>query len=577
MKKRANEIVNLSQQLGDDSNHSYPDFDSMWMRIEAARNEQGELKTSATSLHTRALFRGRRLAGLSVAVFILLATPALAYMTGNWDFIYHSGVKSALQHGFGQQLDKTVTNNDVTFTIDTAVSDDNGTALLYSLDTGDKKERTWIFDHLELKDSKGDSIARIGGVEAMTSRINSDRSSYSHAWDEGSGTYKGILETPWTFSGNEADVQLQARGLKAYDYVGIPIALDPHQTGVQSFPIHAGGIKELNVQFVQGEKGHVLLKYSFSYTDDSIFNIVAPQIQVKMGEKTVERTGYKMSRPIVIEGAQEWGTQESYSMDKLLQSGTSFEFVYGVKGSHIEGEWNIGTLTLNKEKSLQASITRDLNMPIRSVQGDSIIRKLIIRPTAVKLEVENKQAFRRLPYRKISLLVNGQKLQGAQTFEYANTPSHGYKQVFAFTVPPDLRLTEDTPIQLLLEHEIEEYTDYKKPIKLKDITDEKKVMRVDIEGYPLNVSYYTKDGDLYVENESENQKFSGVTQTFLKRGNERVYGDVLFFQWEENWLDWENSNKFVNVYRGFKGTETELYLYSFEIRHSDREWKVKLQ
>ncbi|MCE5170951.1 DUF4179 domain-containing protein [Paenibacillus profundus] len=575
MKKRTNEIKNLSQQLGDDGNHSYPDFDAMWMRIEAARNAQDKKKTSASS-RTVPLFRGRRLAAvLSAAVFVLLATPVLAYITGKWDFNYLQGVESAIQHGFGQAINKKVTNSGVTFAIDTAVSDDNGTTLLYSLNTGDKQERKWIFDQFDFKDGKGNSIARLDLVQKMN--MQWDKGYYWHNWDEESQTYNGFFETSWTVPGNEANVQLSARGLQAYDYVRVPINLDPHKAEVQTFPIHDGGIEELKVQLVEGGQGQALLKYSVSYTDDSNFNIVGPQIVVKKEGKMVIRSGDKMTRTIVIEGHQEWGVQEGYSSDELLQGDNSFEFVYGVKGSHIEGEWNIGMFTLNKEKAMKASVTRELNIPIHSAQGDSILRKLIIRPTAIKLEVENKKAFRRLPYRDVSLLVNGRKLEGGERLEYANTPSHAYRQVYAFTVQPDLRLTADTPVELLLEHEVEEIEDYKKPIKLTDITDQKKETLVNVEGYPLKVTYYTKNGDLYVENESENLKFSGVSQTYIKQGDERIYGKVLFFQWEKNWLDWESSNKFVNVYRGFKGTDTEIYLYSFNIRHWNREMKVKLQ
>ncbi|MCY9702756.1 DUF4179 domain-containing protein [Paenibacillus alvei] len=578
LEKKTNEATNLSQQLGDEGSHSYPDFEAMWMRIEAARSEQDEQGTSATPLQTKPLFRGRRLAVLSLAAFVLLATPVLAYITMKWDFKNLKGVESAIQHGFGQPINKKVTNSGVTFAIDTAVSDDNGTTLLYSLNTGDKQERKWIFDQFDFKDEKGNSIESLDYVKRVNLNYHWRDGYYWDKWDEESRTYNGFFETSWTVPGNEANVQLSARGLQAYDYVRVPIDLDPHKAEVQTFPVHDGGIEELKVQFVKGGQGQALLKYSVSYTDNSNFNIVGPQIVVKKEGKVVNRSGDKSTRTIEIDGHPEWGVQEGYSSDELLQGGNSFEFVYGVKGSHIEGEWNIGMFTLNKEKAMKASVTRELNIPLHTSQGDSILRKLIIRPTAIKLEVENKKVFHGIPYRSVSLLVNGRKLEGWElTLEYFDTPLYGYRQVFEFPVRPDLRLTADMPVELLLEREIEKINDYKKPIKLTAITDEKKETLVNVEGYPVKVTYYTKNGDLYVENESENLKFSGVSQTYMKQGDERIFGKVLFFQWEENWLDWENSNKYVNVYRGFKGNETEIYLFEFYIRHWDRNLKIKLQ
>ena len=575
LEKRINGITKLFQQLGDEGNHSYPDFEAMWMWIEAARNEQDDRRISAASLQMRPLFHGRRLAVLSVAVFVLLATPVLAYITEKWDFNNRQGVESAIQHGFGQPINKKVTNSSVTFAIDTAVSDDNGTTLLYSLNTGDRQERKWIFDQFDFKDSKGNFIAHLDDVQKM--QMHWGKGYYSHAWDEETQTYNGFFETPWTVPGNETDMQLSVRGLQAYDYVHVPIALDPSKTEVQTFPIHGGGIKELKVQFVEGRKEQVLLKYTVSYTDDSNFNIVGPQIVVKKGGEKVDRTGYKMTDYIEIEGHTEWGAQEGYNLGELLQGSNSFEFVYGVKGSYIEGEWNIGMFTLNKEKALQASVTHDMNIPIRSAQGGSILRKLIIRPTAMKLEVDNKNGFSGLPYKSVSLLVNGRKLEGEETWDYANSPLGAYRKVYTFSTSPDLRLTADAPVELLLEHEFEEIRDYNKLIKLTHITEQKKETLVNVEGYPVKVTYYMKDGDLYVENESENLEYSGASQTYIKQENERIYGEVLFYQWEKNWVDWRNSNKFMNVYRGFKGTETELCLFSFDIRHWDQNLKIKLQ
>ncbi|WP_374018313.1 DUF4179 domain-containing protein [Paenibacillus thiaminolyticus] len=165
MSKEIRVETDLARRLGDEGGHDYPDFDAMWTRIDLARQEP---EAEATRRQGRTMFLcGRRLAILSMVVLVLIATPVVASMSGHWDFTFLPGVKSALNHGFGQTIDKSVTSSGVTFTIDSAMSDDNGTTLLYSFDPGDEEPRGWRFSEVELRTADGEQVVKLNDVQAM--------------------------------------------------------------------------------------------------------------------------------------------------------------------------------------------------------------------------------------------------------------------------------------------------------------------------------------------------------------------------------------------------------------------------
>lgn len=569
MNKETHEEKALARQLGDEVRHTYPDFDAMWVRMEAARQEQ-----EATGSARRKMFpRGRRLAVLSAVALVLIATPVLASMSGQWDFTYRPGLKSALNRGFGQTIDKSVRSGGVTFTVDSAMSDDNGTTLLYSLDPGDKEPREWRFSELELRKADGEQIVQINDIQTM--RMNWKKGYYSHAWDKENKRYNGFFETAWTFDGNETELQLIVRGLQAYDYERTALALDLSQTGVQTFPIQAGGIDTVNIQISREAGGKVLLKSSFTYTDERTASMDLPEIRVKKDGNSIKRAGIRYD-PVQGEHG-DWTTQELYQLDDIHQQGVTFELAYMAPGQKIDGEWNVGTLRLSKEKALNASATRSLDVPFRTTDGDAAVRKLFIRPTGIRVEIEHKKAYGRLPYKKVYLSVGGRKLEGeARIEEDTGTESYPYTQSYLFEAPPDLRLTPDMPMELLLQYEVEQNWHYDQPVMLKNISGEKQTLTMNVGGYPVEWTYYTKNGDLYVESESADKRFGGINQTYYGQGNQRIPGQVIFDSMTGAGFD-DSLNKRVDVYPGFEGTEAELYIYMYLVRHPERELTLKLQ
>ncbi|RJG26913.1 hypothetical protein DQX05_02535 [Paenibacillus thiaminolyticus] len=156
-------------------------------------------------------------------------------------------------------------------------------------------------------------------------------------------------------------------------------------------------------------------------------------------------------------------------------------------------------LRLNKEKALHASAICTLDVPLRTTDGEAVVRKLFIRPTGIRVEIEHCRAYSRLPYKHVYLSVGGRQLEGEEWLTDNTGEGSNYLQTYLFEAPPDLRLTADLPMELLLQYEVEEIWDDKQPILLSNISDEKQTLTTDVGGYPVKWTYYKQNGDLYVE------------------------------------------------------------------------------
>ncbi|MGG3839413.1 DUF4179 domain-containing protein [Paenibacillus thiaminolyticus] len=567
MNKETRVETDLARRLGDEEGHGYPDFDAMWTRIDVARQEP---EAESARRQGRTMFlRGRRLAVLSAVALVLIATPVLASMSGHWDFTFRPGVKSALNHGFGQTIDKSVTNSGVTFTVDSAMSDDNGTTLLYSFDPGDEEPLEWRFSEVELRTADGEPVVKVNDVQSM--RMNWKKGYYSHIWDKENKRYNGFLETPWTFDGTETELQLIVRGLQEYETKRLPLALDLAETGVQTFPVQDGGIESASIQISREAEGKVVLKSLYSYWDEQITNTNLPAILVKKDGKLMKRSGIRVG----LDNGK-WAEQEIYQLDDIHQQNIKFELAYMTPGKKIDGEWNLGGLRLNKEKALHASAIRTLDVPVRTTEGEAVVRKLFIRPTGIRVEIEHGSSYSRLPYKGVYLSVGGRKLEGEEWLTDNTGEGSNNLQTYLFEAPPDLRLTADLPMELLLQYEVEERWDYRQPILLSNISGEKQTLTMDVGEYPVKWTYYKQNGDLYVESESSDERFGGINQTFIRQEDRRIPGHILF-----DWIPGaglnESLNKRADVYPGFEETEAEMYIFMYLVRHPERELTVKLQ
>ncbi|WP_374018312.1 hypothetical protein ABU162_00385 [Paenibacillus thiaminolyticus] len=200
------------------------------------------------------------------------------------------------------------------------------------------------------------------------------------------------------------------RGLQEYETKKLLLALDLAETGVQTFPVQDGGIDAASIQVSRESEGKVVLKSLYTYRGERIGKTDLPAILVKKDGKLMKPAGTRFDQ---ADG--KWAEQEIYQLDDIHQQDITFELAYMTPGTKIDGEWNLGMLRLNKEKALHASAIRTLDVPLRTTDGEAVVRKLFIRPTGIRVEIEHSRAYSRLPYKHVYLSVGGRQLEGKGT------------------------------------------------------------------------------------------------------------------------------------------------------------------
>lgn len=151
----------LKRRLNEDQELNYPDFEQMWGRMEQAgyTSSKGGSRAGANSP-----VRHRNWRKITVAAsfsVVLMAVPVYAAVQYDWGNLlnHRSGIQAALSKNLGQALGQTITKDGVTLTLHTALSDENRTVILYSLDVGgDKGNGMWNVNGMSLKDAKGTAM-----------------------------------------------------------------------------------------------------------------------------------------------------------------------------------------------------------------------------------------------------------------------------------------------------------------------------------------------------------------------------------------------------------------------------------
>lgn len=517
---------------------SYPDFEAMWSRI-----EQDKLEVASP---TRLPRKRRAMVVLATAIVVLTATPVLAAVSNQWDLPFRPGVERALTKGYGQTIEQSAQDQGLTLSLHHAIADDNRTILLFSLETGEEQAGMWGIPDLQLIDQAGNVIE---GHHSLT-------------WDEELRRYNGYFETSWTLSGKKGQVQLVATSINKLTTKAIPIAVRPFSEEGQQFDIQEDGIDKLELRSANSGKEEIKLFTSIWLDEDATDSVEFPRVVVKQGEQVIRpsRTG-AYGKP---SEQSEWTATETYKQADVLKSDSQYELQYTQTEKQYSGNWTISPIELDKQKMLSGTFKRKLDIPFETSLGTNTIKKLIVSPTQVRVEVDSPSY--EISFKEVELLVGSHRLKGG-IWE-----SDRDRTVYRFERPIDVEITEQDPLSLEWTYETTMHKDYKSPIHLANISEQPQHLMTTIGGYEVNWTYYMQDGDLYMESESEDPHFGGVNQTYVMQKNDRIPSRPLTVNFTG-----DGDNKLVEVQRGFKGNEADVYLYHYYVDHPDRQLNVNLQ
>ncbi|SFE13145.1 protein of unknown function [Paenibacillus algorifonticola] len=572
MKPSENEMI---QHLKKAEPPVYPDFEVMWQRIEqtgvegavgskgAVRREGAQLSGMGSQQGSsgmaasggeavrmlpqpRSLKRGLFIAA---AVALIAATPVFAYQL-DWNQLLNgrSGIQSALAQGMGQKIEKSAVQDGATFTIHTAVVDDNRTVLLYSLATAGGENGYLSFSDMRLTDAKGKAIE---GHFSM------------RGWDEASHSYRGYFETEWTPEQLVDQVDFSASGASFISNSSIPIDLDLTSDGIQVFNLDKDGMGKLEVQLFKQNGDEVLLSSALSFTDTTVSGYAFPELTIKSGDSPVKTSRIGTFGKPGPNG--EYTMLQYFKLSDLTSSHLTFSLSYAREEGRIDGGWSI-PLELDKQAMLSGTIKRDVQVPIDLPQNSFKIDQIVITPTQIRLTTSHEQKYMQYPFQNYELEVGGTLLKG-----YLWGSSESYDNAIRFERPQGLVISEQTPITLIQSYEVTKHADKDAVIHLSNIKEEKQYMTTEVGGYPVKWTYYRKGPDVFVQNESDDKTFGGVNQTFRSEGKKSFPSEILTANFSGDGI-----NSSTEVYRNYEGDSLDLSIYYYTTDAPDKELRTPL-
>ncbi|CAI6085512.1 DUF4179 domain-containing protein [Cohnella sp. JJ-181] len=537
----------FTRYLSDDAPLKEPDFDAMWERIEQSRSNTSEM-TSVLPVPPSPRRRASRTVVLATAAVLLAATPAFAALSNKWDYItYRSGVRSALEQGLGQHIGKTISFGDAKLTLDTAVVDDNRTVLLFSLNLHHADPLSYPrFSDMKLSDSKGNVI----------------EGDPFFRWNPEEKRWQGEFSTDWTPDSLRADVKLSAENLLIFSAAQRDISIDAEYNRKQTIEIGQDGIDRLVVlPFTQGDK--TLLSTSVFFSDKEAQSWSYPSIGVYDGAAQVKEpvTG-AFGKP----GDQgEYTGLQYFNTADLKTAAVKYKLNYTRKSAGIDGSWSLN-LQLDKERMLDGTSTRPIDQIVETAAGPIVLKEMTITPTQIRITGTHEK-YKSLSFKQFNLNVNGTQLKGGFP-DQKQGDNYGF--TLRFERQPGLVLSEQTPIALYMKYEVTERLD-KNPIHLAGISSEKKTITTQLGGYAVNWTYYKENGNLYIESGSDDPRFGGVNQTYMKDGKRSRPGRPVTAN-----FNGDGNNRMIDMYKDFAGTEADIYIYFYSTDDPHKELRIDL-
>lgn len=544
----------LKRRLNDDNEIQYPDFEEMWGRMEQAGHTGSVSRTDAEAPAPRSHRSWRKLTIAASLSALLVAVPVYAAVQYDWGILLRGrgGVQAALTQNLGQPLGQTITKDGVTLTLHTALTDENRTVILYSLDVGaDRESGMWNIQGMSLKDAKG----------------NGDEMEYNYQqWDEKNQRYNGYFESNWTPDQETVKVSLTAERIESYSQQEVDLNLDTDSPQQQSFPVNRDGLESFSVQpFKEGDE-RLMLSTAAVFNNPEAKSLAFPQIiAYRDGELVRNSQAGAFGKP---GDNGEYTSLQYYKPGDVPKADTVYKLGYTRLERNIDGPWTFD-LELSKKKMADATIKTALDLPLEAGDTDNRIEQMVVTPTQIRVSVRSKAKFAELPYVTYTLEVDGRKLEGGVWY---STTGDRELTTLRFERPADLEITKTTPMALVGKYKVTRHGDDKVPLQLTNISSEKQTLIRETSGYPVQWTYYMQGADLYVETKSDDPHFGGVNQTHIGTGKDRILGKIVTVNFRG-----DGNNHSIDVYKDFKGTEASIYMFFYSTNEPDKETRVQLQ
>ena len=519
----------------------YPNENEMWSKI-IRKQQNRKYKTKKQSYKPRII--------LTAILFtiVLSSTPVFAkYTTEILDWMRNmnrTGIITSLENGFGQEINKTAENEAGVLTIHNVISDQNGTTINFSLDVDyDYPIYAADFEQALLKLGDGKEIQ----MEA------------SAVYNQESDKLVGVLHTNEEIPHN-SNVTLQLGGVKEIQLKSIELKdLAQSNTYPEKINIHQDGISQ--IEFISNDylNGQYILDYLIELEEPN--NIEHAYLSYTIENEPIASFGvtHKRPQPNVIKNS------DSLEIQKEAVKKLGVFLNYHDTVSYKPETWNLD-FQYNHDLAKKSTFVMDVDKKVELDSQQLQFKELVITPSRVKLYFDKKNIDTNSNwsyinyYRQIKLRIGEQELSGY--FE---------KDYVSFETQELIKDITNKEIALTLKDASVSYEAGKQDkVELTNISDVPQTIKAELNGYPIDITYYTNGSDLMVESESKNKQFGGITQSVIYQNGKRIFAENR----SNNGLF--NINKQVETFKNIKDKDITLNFFLYTV-NEDRVETLILQ
>ncbi|OAB46973.1 DUF4179 domain-containing protein [Paenibacillus antarcticus] len=489
--------------------NSQPDYDAMWTTI-----EQKALMRKLVIEQKKSTLRRRKFvpAAIVFSCFMVIAVPTFAGVAMNWDsLIGGSNVTTALNNGFGQRYDLSISNEGVTMKLNGVVTDGEKMKMIVSLESN---EELSLYDGVAIEDT---SITDESGRREKVI-------GYLH-YDKASGKLLGIYETKDELQHLKKKYTLEAENLIFLKNMEVPLK-SRHQAG----DVVLTGSKQyqnIHIQSVNQDKNQITVRYnvSASKSDQGKGN---PHLVIK-----TKNNGNIQGVPTQLpnEGS-DLLIEQVFNLTEEEWHAAELHFNYIEETKRITGKWNFD-FKVDGKKASEAIYSRKLQSSTEFQQKTGIaLDKLVITPLEIGVNIQKDNTLEfpeegEVSYNTVRLVVGGNEIKGSYYLKGADPKN--YQPMYLFQSPEWYKDWSQVPIKLILQDAVvTKYNSSKNWITLAKPGEKKQSVQLKVEGFNIHFTYYTDGKDLIVESESDSPGFKGVGQSLMRINGKNTHPESVF-------------------------------------------------
>lgn len=487
-----------------------PDYDSMWNRIEkrlADQNETGQSSGRRIARHKKKVIVA------AASVYVLAALPVMAAVNGGWDSLWNGRSSTiAIEQGYGNRLDLTVTSGGIPFTLNGVATDDQRMNMLLTMNLPGVPE----YDAIEFRTSELSEGS--GGMEPVQVQLH-----YNADQDR----LYGLASVQNTLGEEKKSYRLSLEDLVFYQYRNFPLDLIPADSQGKVAALSGLPVDSVKITSVIRQGNIFTVQYRLAGAENEDTWRADPQLVLTSGGEVIPSKSaaiYPSEDPNVIE------RQITYEIADSDLEQSRFAFSVLEESGKKEGSWSFD-FEADGKKAAQGVYATKLNPA--DAANDSVMKftELVITPLEVRLMYEDKSHFPKVDtpsiyYNSVKLVLDDQEVDSGTGYYHMTEDGRAYRR-FEFPNWYEKKNWGNVPMKVILSGKkavMRAEDDHL--LTLTQPAADIKTLQTELNGAVVEFTYRKEGRDLIVESSSDNSSFGGIGQSYLLVNGERKIAEM---------------------------------------------------